>query len=99
MNNHKSPVSEDSFSAENPPPLLQMNSEPSRPALTREERELVKPRLREHLSQSPYYAQQIAKWGDVFLDNWLSGMACNRGLLNLPLSSSTPTNDKPICDS
>ena len=92
MTSPKSPMSAEVFCAANPPPLLQMNSEPSRPALTREERELVKPRLREHLSQSPYYAQQIAKWGDVFLDNWLSGVACNRGLLNLPLSSYTPTN-------
>jgi hypothetical protein len=60
-----------------------MSSAPSRPVLTREERELVKPRLRAHLSQNPYYEQRIARQGDAFLESWIDGMPCDRGLLNL----------------
>jgi hypothetical protein len=92
MNSQIKPESLGSFSAQNPPPLLEMPYRPSRPPLTAEERELVKPRLSAHLSQNPFYAQQIAKLGDAFLNSWISGMACSRGLLDLPLPSSTPTD-------
>ena len=99
MTNHKAPMGAEGWSAENPPPLLQLHSESSRPALTQEERERAKPGLRASLMRSPFYAQRIEKEGDAFLENWISGMACNRGLLNLPLSYPTPTSHKPICDS
>ena len=66
--------------------LLTLDSKRSPAPLTDAERALVKERLREQFLHSPYYARRMQdpERAEAFLNAWLSGMACHRGLLPKP---------------